>query len=312
MRQVCDECATPLIPLEQGLVCPSCGLLHDQVYQTRTPLPGFKQRLGSLIAMTYSDLHRGVCQNEKLHAKYRRLGDLQESFYRGSYLDIFQLTRDLQGITEGLYLPQEVVELTMNLFNETTSRVRNPYNSHALLLAVCFIKVTREMGNLAPVKIIEVAEAFAAQGYKFSPRLLTKTLYYASNLMPVKKFRSCEECVGKVIQKLGQATFLRVRADAVDLDMKDYLSRLERLSGDLLGNVPPVKRSGRNPFLLAASSVYASSTVISKEKGMSSLFTKTEFSREVGIAEYTLRSHLAEIFNKELEKNLLPAPAIAP
>jgi transcription initiation factor TFIIIB Brf1 subunit/transcription initiation factor TFIIB len=306
MGQACDECATPLIPLEQSLVCPSCGLLHDQAYQTRTPLPGFKQRLGSLIAMTNSDLRQGVRQNEGFHAQYRRLGDLQESIYRGSYLDVFRLKRDLQNIAEGLLLPQAVVELTMNLFHETTSKVRNPYNSHALLLAVCFIKVTREMGNLAPVKIIEVAEAFAARGYKFSPRLLAKTLYYASNLMPVKKFRSCEECVGKVIQRLGHAAFLRMRADAIDLDMNDYLSRLERLSGDLLESVPPVKRSGRNPFLLAASSVYASSTVISKEKGINSLFTKTEFSREVGIAEYTLRSHLAEIFNKELEKTSCP------
>jgi transcription initiation factor TFIIIB Brf1 subunit/transcription initiation factor TFIIB len=298
MGQVCDECATPLIPLEQSLVCPSCGLLHEQVYQTRTPLPGFKQRLGSLITIVNSDLRRGVHQNEKLHAKYRKLGDLQESICRGYYLDIFRLKQDLQGIAESLLLPPEVVELTMNLFSETTSKVRNPYNSHALLLAVCFIKVTREMGNLAPVKIIEAVEAFDARGYKFSPRLLAKTLYYASNLMPVKKFRNCEDCIGKVIQKLGQTPFLRLRADAIDLDMKDYLSQLERLSGALLGNVPPVKRSGRNPFLLAASSVYASSTVISKEKGINSLFTKTEFSREVGIAEYTLRSHLAEIFNK--------------
>lgn len=310
MGQACDECATPLIPLEQGLVCPSCGLLHEQVYQARTPLPGFKQRLGSLMAMTNSNPHKGVRQSEALLAKYRRLGDLQESIYRGSYINTFRLTRDLQGISESLLLPPEVVGLTMSLFLQITSKVRNPYNCHALLLAVCFIKVTREMGNLAPVKITEVAEAFASRGYRFSPRLLAKTLYYASNLMPVKKFRSCEECVGKVIQRLGQATFLRVRANAADLDVSDYLSRLGHLSEALLGSIPPVKRSGKNPFLLAASSVYASSTVISKERGMNNLFTKTEFSREVGIAEYTLRSHLADIFNKDLEKRLASANAL--
>ena len=89
---------------------------------------------------------------------------------------------------------------------------------------------------------------------------------------------------------------LRDTPNAIALDMTDYLSRLERLSEGLLGSIPPVKRSGRNPFLLAASSVYVSSAIISKEKGIDNLFTKTEFSREVGIAEYTLRSHLAEIF----------------
>lgn len=312
MGQACDECATLLIPLEQGLVCPSCGLFHEQAYQARTPLPGFKQRLGSLMTISGPDLRKGIHRYDLQHTKYRRLEELQESIYRGSYVNTYRMTRDLQSIAESLLLPPEVVPLTMGLYQRTTSKVKNPYNSHALLLAVCFTEVTREMGNLAPVKIAEIAEAFARQGYRFSPRLLAKTLYYASNIMPVKKFRSCEECIGKVIQRLGQAPFLRVRACAVDLDMGDYLSRLARLSAELLGHVPPIKRSGKNPFLLAASSVYVSSTVVLKEKGIGSLFTKTEFSREVGIAEYTLRSHLAEIFNKDLEKTLVPATAIAP
>jgi len=306
MRQTCDECGVLLIQSEQSLVCPSCGLLHDSTCQTQTPLPGFKQRLGSLMTVTNTDLWPGALRNEHTHAKYRRLGDLQESIYHGSYIDIFRLTQDLRSMAERLHLPPEVVDLTLKQFNEITSKVRNPYNSRTLLLAVCFTKVTREMGNLAPVKIIEVAEAFASRGYNFSPRLLARTLYYASNLMPIEKFRSCEECVGKVLQRLGGAPFLRARAVAVNLDIDDYLSRLERLSGDLLESVPPVKRSGRNPFLLAASSVYVSNAVLSRERGINSLFTKTEFSREVGIAEYTLRSHLAEIFNKEMGKCLVP------
>jgi len=306
MDQVCDECATALIILEQYLVCPSCGLVHDQACQVRTPLPGFKQRLGSLIARTNAPAHQGMRHNEALHAKYRKLGDLQESIYRGYYLDLFRLTSDLQKIVEDLLLPGAVVESTMNLFHEITSKVRNPYNNYALLLAICFIKVTREMGNAAPVKIIEVADAFEERGYKFSPRVLAKTLYYASNIMPVKKFRSCEEYVGKVLRKLEGSVFLRVRADAIELNMDDYLSELEHLSRDLLVNVPPVKRGGKNPFLLAASSVYASSTRLSKERGIENLFTKTEFSKEVGIAEYTLRSHLSEIFNKEVAKKASP------
>lgn len=312
MVKRCDECATPLILTERSLVCPSCGLLHDQEYQIRTPLPGFKQRLGSLMAITNPDPCRATHLNESTQPRYRRLGDLQESIYRGSYIDTFRLARDLRGIAEGLLLPPEAADLTMRLFNDTISKVRNPYNNHALLLAVCFIKVTRGMGNLAPVKIVEVADSFAARGYRFSPRLLVKTLFYANNLMPVIKFRSCEDCVGKVIQRLRQAAFLKMRARAVNLDMEDYLSRLECLSGRLLGGVPPVKRSGRNPFLLAASSVYVSSTIISRDKGIANLFTKTEFSREVGIAEYTLRSHLADIFGKEVGSGILAATAVAP
>lgn len=263
------------------------------------------------MTMGNSDFHKGLSRSESNQTHYRRLGDLQESIYRGSYVNTFRLTRDLQSIAEVLLLSQDVVGSTMKLFQEITSKVRNPYNSRALLLAVCFIKVTREMGNLAPVKITEVSHAFATRGYKFSPRLLAKTLYFATNLMPVKKFRSCEECVRKVIRRLERATFLRLRANAIDLDLNDYLAQLERLSGDLLGCVSPLKRSGRNPFLLAASSVFVSSTVILKEKGINNLFTKTEFSREVGIAEYTLRSHLTDIFNKKLEKSPVPTPTMA-
>lgn len=299
MYQICDECLAPLVLLEQNLVCPSCGLVHDHIQHTRTPLPGSKQRLGSLMARSRSNANNGLFYDEKRYAKYRRLGALQESIYRGCYLDLFSLSRDIREIAHRLSLSLEVAEETMNLFRQITSKIRNPYNNHALLLAICFIQVTRGMGDEAPVKITEVAEAFASRGYRFSPRILARTLCYASNIMPVKRFRSSEEYVGRVVHMLEASSFLGVRAKAIPLDMGDYLSELEHTSKSLLMGVPQVKRGGRNPFLLAASAVYASSAIISRERGIGVLFTKSEFSKEVGIAEYTLRSHLTDIFNKK-------------
>lgn len=310
MVHKCDECATPLILGEGFLVCPGCGLVHERPFQRETPMPAMKQRLGSLMGRGVGQTWIGTCNNERFYAKYRRLGDLQEAIYRGYYVDIFRLTSDLQKIAQDLSLPSEVVESTMRLFQCITSKVRNPYNNRGLLLAVCLTAVTREMGRKAPVKISEVADAFTEMGYRISPRLLARTLCSASNIMPVRKFRNCEEYVGKVLSILLDSPFLKVRADALKLNLSEYLSDLERVSADLLTGIPPVKRSGKNPFLLAASSVYASSKLVSRWRGITPLFTKTEFSKEVGIAEYTLRSHLAEVFNRELKENV-PIPYLA-
>jgi transcription initiation factor TFIIIB Brf1 subunit/transcription initiation factor TFIIB len=315
MSAVCDECKGALITDNLGgLVCTDCGLVHELPPPVPFRTPGLsKQRLGSIISRKSSAFtdhgKRSLSASNQL--KFNRLKELQDSVYRGSCLDLFRLNTDLEFVVNYLLLPEEVIDKTMKLFQDVVSKVRNPYNNYALLMAICLMVVSRELGERAPVKLSEVVEAFGLRGHQLSTRVLAKTLSYASNIISFnKKFRSSEEFVSRVVCKLKESPYIVVRIRAAKMDPDEYFTELGLYSKDLLSSIPPPRRSGKNPFLLAASAVFASGTIIAKRHDVPNIFTKTQFSKDVGIAEYTLRSHLTSVFGeqKEVGAPLIPAP----
>jgi transcription initiation factor TFIIIB Brf1 subunit/transcription initiation factor TFIIB len=303
MNSKCDECKSPLTDDDHGLlVCTNCGLVHEaSIPSVREVSNSGKQRLGSLISnryLVYGGIGRAKTK-DSYFSKFKRLEKLQDCIYNGSYLDMFQLNQDLAFVANYLLLPKEAIESTLKLFEEVTSKVRNPYNNYSLLMAICLTVICRDMGENAPVKISEIVTAFSMRGHKFSRRVLANALCYASNIMPCrKKFRYSEEFVGKVIQKLRAAPYIPVRISAANMNTDEYFNQLEALSKEILSKISPPKRSGKNPFLLAASAVFVSGTVIAMRNDSPSIFTKTQFSKDVGIAEYTLRSHLSTVFER--------------
>jgi transcription initiation factor TFIIIB Brf1 subunit/transcription initiation factor TFIIB len=301
MNAKCDECMGPLVEDNHGLlVCASCGLVHGASIPYVSEISAAKkQRLGSLISNRYLVYGNRKKTTEQYFSKFKRLEKLQDCIYNGSYLDLFQLSQDLEFVANYLFLPSDVIGNTMKLFEEVIAKVRNPYNNYSLLMAICLTITCREMGESAPVKLSEIVSAFGMRGHKFSNRVLANALCYASNIMPCKKrFRSSEEFVSKVIQKLKTAPYIPVRISAAKMDGNEYFNQLEALSKDILSKISPPKRSGKNPFLLAASAVYVSGTVIAMRDDKPNIFTKTQFSKDVGIAEYTLRSHLSTVFER--------------
>lgn len=231
-----------------------------------------------------------------MEAKFERLKKLQDSIYAGACLDLFKLRRDLECIADYLLLPDELVEATVHCFDDVLLKVKNPYNNYGLLLAVCLIASSRASGGKMPVKLAEVVEAFRMRGYRFSLRVLAKTLSSASNILPIKKFTKCEDYVGRVIEKLRASPYISVRIRVAGISEDDFFEQLQEQSKELLSRLPPSKRSGKNPFLLAASAVFKVSVQITSSIGTDNVITKSEFSKHVGIAEYTLRSHLTGLY----------------
>lgn len=238
----------------------------------------------------------GCVPLSSVEAKFDRLKKLQDSIYAGACLDLFKLRRDLESVADYLLLPDELVEATVHCFDDVLSKVKNPYNNYGLLLAVCLIASSRASGNRMPVKLAEVVDAFRMRGYRFSLRVLAKTLSSASNILPIKKFTRCEDYVGRVIERLKVSPYISVRIRVAGISEEEFFEQLYEHSKELLSRLPPSKRSGKNPFLLAASAVFETSAQITSNRGTGNIITKSEFSKYVGIAEYTLRSHLTGLY----------------
>jgi len=232
------------------------------------------------------------------HSKYFRLCKLQEMVYSGATFDPFRMHNDLDSISEYLMLPSEVTAKTIECFEGAIARARNPYNNYGLLMAICLVVVCRNLGEVAPIRLTEVVEAFERRNYHISLRVLVKNLSYAANIMPVhSKFRQPEDFVGKVVERLREISYVRVRVSLAHQSQALYFEDLERTAKDLISSVPPNKRSGKNPFHIAASAVFAASSLIAARSNTEDIFTKAQYSKDIGIAEFTLRNHLSSIFN---------------
>lgn len=295
----CDECKGHLVSDGNGsLVCTGCGLIHaySEVYCQSV---GKKQRLGSLIAKGsafFTDFSERKLTPE-IQAKYLRLKRLQESAYNGSCLNMLQLHRDLESIALELCLPKEAVETTMNFFDQLLSKLRNPYGNYGMLMAVCLASVSREFGDRAPVRLSELVEAFNRRGYRLSLRVVAKNLNFHSFFIPFKKkFHQSEDYLASVVKKLQASPFIQVRIRLIGFEPDEYFERLLSLSKALLAALPPPRRSGKNPYLLAASAVFLANKILAESRSAESILTKSQFSKDVGIAEYTLRSHLSTVF----------------
>lgn len=294
----CDECNGPLVQDGNGsLVCAECGLVHALI--ECAPMPARKQRLGSLISKgssLFSDAgDRSLPPG--MQSKYMRLKRLQDSAYNGSCFDMLRLRRDLESAARELELPEEAIEVALRFFDQQLSKIRNPYGNYGMLMAVSLAAVSREFRDRAPIKLDEIVDAFRRKGYRLSAKVVAKNLSFHSFFIPFKKkFRQSEEYVGKVVEKLRSSPYIPVRIRLIGFTPEEYYEALMATSKSLLASLPPTRRSGKNPYLLAASAVFMANELIAKSKSAENILTKSQFSREVGIAEFTLRNHLSSVF----------------
>ncbi|MBC7120068.1 MAG: hypothetical protein H5T33_00585 [Candidatus Methanosuratus sp.] len=295
----CDECKSVLVPDGNGsLVCVECGLVHAY-HDDYAQSVGRKQRLGSLITKGtpfFTDSSE-MRLSPEIQAKYARLKRLQESAYNGSCFDLFQFHRDLESIARELSLPGDATDTALRFFDELLSKFRNPYGNYGMLMAVCLASVLREFGDRTPVCLSELVDAFRRRGYRLSVKVVAKNLSFHSSFIPFnKKFRKPEDYVGRVIEKLRASAFIQVRIRLLGFEPEDYFERLLILSKSLLSKLPPPRRSGKNPYLLAASAVFMANATLAESRSAENILTKSQFSKDIGIAEYTLRSHLSTVF----------------
>lgn len=315
MTLQCEECSGNTAYDSYGnAVCLECGLVQTQEPDCRAPSLIKKQRLGSLMSRKMHSLVDRDCPDGSAirHSKYFRLCKLQEMVYSGATFDPFKMNRDIESISDYLMLPADVSEKAIRCFEDTIAKARNPYNNYGLLMAICLVVVCRNIGERAPIRLTEVVDAFARQNYRISLRVLAKNLSYAENIMPVQsKFRQPDEFVGKVIEKLREIPCVNVRISLSDTVPEAYFKDLAHNAKALISQIPPHKRSGKNPFLLAASAVFASSVHIAIKSKRENIFNKAQYSKDVGIAEFTLRNHLSSLFDIKPAPVCVCVPAVA-
>lgn len=296
----CPECGGIVRILGHELVCSSCGLVQRCMEMNEIQLdestddhhflgysPGLVDGLGSEIQR-----RAGVVKDGKgrlipydREGLYLRLGDASNNIHTKSQGSDLRIIRLIWGASKLLNIPDSVASATTHLYRKSVRKIRRGNVRYAALAACCLIYVCRGLNDLAPISVRDVLEAFARRGVKLRTRDILKAGFLIESDRPIRRG---EDYLYPILDRLVSLIDEKALRRCGFEDRFLLLQTLLSLSSNLLKNVGPDVRRGRNPLLLASAAIYASSKSLSPQS-TKSLISQRIVALASGAVEYSVR-----------------------
>ncbi len=172
---------------------------------------------------------------------------------------------------------------------------KGDFYNHLNLIAVCLYLAVRESKESTMLTIKEIANAFRKLNHRVTAKSIIRT---ALQIKPKFKeyfqnHKACksEDYLSKIVIKVTSAPEVRSRLEKIGINEFKYTKELLRVSSSILKSIPNEKRGGRNPYILAAATIYAADQKIAKLWNHRPLLTQHLLSQITDTAEYSLRDH---------------------
>ncbi|MDG7011309.1 MAG: hypothetical protein JRN57_04230 [Nitrososphaerota archaeon] len=294
--EICQECASPLLDLEEELVCPSCGLVKEKstvepakMGDGKLPLFG-RQPLGSFMGArkpSIEEMRSKVSGNSTSYGRMKMLSDFAAR--EGSYADCGRL---IERVGERLFLPRVVILQAATISKRVTQAPHRGRLTVAEVSAYSLVAACKIEG-VASASIREILVAFADLGKRVS----SSAIFRLALESPVRTFaRRPEEYLPRVLARLSMNRRLSVRLAKDGVPSSAYLGTLRGLAMEILARCDQVALEGKRPCALAASAVYSAETVLAAQEARSLRVTQRECAACGDAAEYTVREQCAAIF----------------
>ncbi|MGQ9513523.1 MAG: hypothetical protein ACUVTL_00475 [Thermoproteota archaeon] len=282
------------------MVCSNCGLVQQTSEILEVPSiavmddlhyvgynPGFVCGLGSEIPMVKGVFRDGrgrsiLPHHEIIYLRLRKASSEIRSRLGSSEL---RTARLMWQVSELLHLPKPVTESAILMYRRSMPRIQGSCVRHAALAACCLIYTAREFSNITTLSMKEALKAFARKGVKLKARDILKAGFLIkSDLIICRSEDYLYRILDRLVSLLDKRTIMKCGFE----DRFKLLQKLYSISKNLLSNIGPEVRRGRNPLLLASAVVYASTRLLSP-------FTiKSPISQRIvalasGTVEYSLR-----------------------
>lgn len=312
----CNECGGRITTSRGELVCDKCGLVYERVIchpqfvanpQGKDLLssprshfaPGNRLNrvdgLGSYIGYWLSgglfDV-RGKPLSRTSYCQYSRLRVLHNRRLRftGHETD-YQVLCLLNRVAELLRLPNSVRDRAAYLYRKMAKMSAKKRPSSTTLLMVCLLNAVRESTTPDPPRLHEIAKVFKQVGHGVSARKFIKAGLFCDALGLKLRVQKSETYLPKIIRRIVGT----VRGDSPFSEWDRYEERLLRTGFDILRGIDSVDRGGRDPYALAASTIYAADRKLASSRRAKPQLTQKIVSRASGVAEYTIREHWVEL-----------------
>jgi transcription initiation factor TFIIIB Brf1 subunit/transcription initiation factor TFIIB len=173
--------------------------------------------------------------------------------------------------------------------------VKGEFYNHLNLIAVCIYLAIKESKNNSPLTIKEIANAFQKLNHRVTTKSIIRTALKIKpkfkDLFQSHKTNKSEDYLSKIINKIISTPEIKKRLIKIQKPEFDYERALLNQSKLILQQISDEKRGGRNPYILAVATVYASDQVIAKTWGERPVLTQHLLSIITETAEYSVRDH---------------------
>jgi transcription initiation factor TFIIIB Brf1 subunit/transcription initiation factor TFIIB len=107
------------------------------------------------------------------------------------------------------------------------------------------------------------------------------------------KVRRSEDYLIRMISMISNSDLIKAKLSHQITE--SYWHKLHLKALELLNKIPHVERGGRNPYVFAASIIYAAERSLAYEENRRPLLTQKEVASILEVAEYSIRDHYSHI-----------------
>lgn len=319
----CTECDGDIV-LENGeYVCSKCGLvISDEFTPSEYPastcsIDGLSsgekthfsvgKRLHIVDGLgSYIDYHskgyfydsQGEPLSSNKQALFRRLKYHYDMKSRTERRETdYNALRVLNRVSVLLRLSESVRNRAAYYYRKiTSSKLCADVNNKLITVATCLFMAVREFKECAPITIQELAEIFKSLGHRVSVRSIVRELpKLHSKLGTNVHIRRSEEYLNRIVSSVVAEPEVQSRLKDCNMDIEEYRFNALSAAISILKELSQSARGGRNPFILAVSSIYAADRKISEARKMKSVLTQKILAKATGTAEYSLRDHFCSL-----------------
>jgi transcription initiation factor TFIIIB Brf1 subunit/transcription initiation factor TFIIB len=111
--------------------------------------------------------------------------------------------------------------------------------------------------------------------------------------------RRSEEYLNRLISTVVTQPEIQSRINESRISVEEYECGIHSAALSMLKELDSSIRGGRNPFILAVSSIYAADRKVSESRGIKPILTQRILARATGTAEYSLRDHFCSLLKKK-------------
>ncbi|WXG45753.1 MAG: hypothetical protein WED05_03555 [Candidatus Atabeyarchaeum deiterrae] len=325
-RDRCVECQGKIL-LENGeYVCSKCGLVvSDELMQPEYSTCSYlidtlgngersHSSLGNRLHIvdslgSYIDYHnksyfcdsQGQPLSSKNQALFRRLKYNYDLKSRTDKRETdYNALRILNRASVLLRLSDNVRNRAAYYYRKiTSSKLRQEISNRLITVATCLFIAVREFKECAPITIQELTQVFRGLGHRVNVRSVVRELpTLQSRLGTGLHVRRSEEYLNRILSSVVVQPEIRRKLDDAKLNVGEYQSTILSIALSIFRVMSMAARGGRNPFILAASTVYAADRRLSQERGTKPVLTQRTLANATGTAEYSLRDHFCSLLKK--------------
>jgi transcription initiation factor TFIIIB Brf1 subunit/transcription initiation factor TFIIB len=184
-----------------------------------------------------------------------------------------------------------------------STKKREAFTNHILLVAVCLLNAIREYGVRAPTTIDEVASCFYELGHRVSTRHLVREMLKLKVALGIRfPQRKSSDYLSRIISQILDSKDVLLRLKISSWEKEEYQHNLLKSSYNILNSTPQENIGGRNPYIFATSTIYAADKLLAKKYDKKNILTQKILSQITGVAQYSIRDHYCKVLKEVILK----------